>query len=525
MRVGFLSGLFEPQPQIEQRSLESLMAMGWGSGTAAGVSVTPDNALASSTVYACVQILAGSVAQMPLKLYQRMDRGKECADQHPLYFLLHDRPNPEMSAFVFKEALMLHLLTWGNAYAEIEWGADGYPVALWPLLPDRMEVERKNGQLTYIYRPDFVRPVPLAAWQVFHIPGLGFDGVVGYSPIRVQMETLSSERAQMQYGARFFGNGARPSVVLKHPARLTPEAAARLRSNWNELYQGVANSHRTAVLEEGMGIETLSIPPEEAQFLQTRQFTKREIAAFYRVPPQMIGDLETATYASAEQFSRDFVVFSLGEWLTRWEQQIALRLLVGDESRTYFPQFVRDALVITQTGERFQAYATAIQSGIMTPNEARDKENLNPLPGGDDLLLPLNMQKADDVEDSTESPADANDNDTALEDQPDDSPDSPDSPDMTPRRDALAAAWSADVQRRLMARIENDVRQGGAKSLRNGGRLALSEWGEEQMHGWREAGESMLAPLAAVGGAPVVDMGALVATFYQNAVRSLIDGE
>ncbi len=520
--MGFLQSLFEPQPQTESRSFnESLLAMGWGSGTAAGVAVSPDNALASSTVYACVQILAGSVAQMPLKLYRRLERGKDVAADHPLYYLLHDRPNPEMSAFVFKEALMLHLLTWGNAFAEIEWSADGYPVALWPLLPDRMEVERKQGVLSYIYRPDFVRPVPLASWQVFHIPGMGFDGVVGYSPIRVQMETLASERAQMQYGARFFGNGARPSVVLKHPARLTPEAAARLRSNWNELYQGVANAHRTAVLEEGMGIETLSIPPEEAQFLQTRQFTKREIAAFYRVPPQMIGDLETATYASAEQFSRDFVVFSLGEWLKRWEEQIALRLLVGDESRELFPQFVRDALVITQTGERFQAYATAIQSGVMTPNEARDKENMNPLPGGDDLLLPLNMAKADSVEDSTESPADSNDNDSSLETQPDASPD--DQPQRAADVDVLVGAWAADIQRRLAARIENDVRQGGAKALRNGGRLALGEWGEEQMHDWRQAGEGMMAPLREAGHA-ALDLGAWVATVYQAAVRELING-
>lgn len=517
--MGFLTSLFEPQPQTESRSFnESLLAMGWGSGTAAGVAVSPDNALASSTVYACVQVLAGSVAQMPLKLYRRLERGKEVADTHPLYFLLHDRPNPEMSAFVFKEALMLHLLTWGNAYAEIEWGADGYPVALWPLLPDRMEIERKQGVLTYIYRPDFVRPVPLASWQVFHIPGMGFDGVQGYSPIRVQMETLGAERAQMQYGARFFGNGARPSVVLKHPARLTPEAAARLRSNWNELYQGVANAHRTAVLEEGMGIETLSIPPEEAQFLQTRQFTKREIAAFYRVPPQMIGDLETATYASAEQFSRDFVVFSLGEWLKRWEEQIALRLLVGDESREMFPQFVRDALVITQTGERFQAYATAIQSGVMTPNEARDKENMNPLPGGDDLLLPLNMTKADAVEDSTESPSDSSDNDNSLEEQPDDQPQR-----AAPDIDVLVGAWAADIQRRLAARIENDVRQGGAKALRNGGRLGLGEWGEEQMHDWRQAGEVMMAPLRDAGH-DAIDLGAWVTTVYQAAVRELIHG-
>jgi HK97 family phage portal protein len=515
MRVGFLQSLFTPAPAqpTEQRSLDSLLAMGWGGGSIAGPSVTPSSALQSATVYACVQVLAGSVAQMPLKVYRRLARGKEVASDHPLYFLLHDRPNPEMSAFVFKEALMLHLLTWGNAYAEIEWGADGYPVALWPLLPDRMAVERdKAGEVIYNYKPDYVRSVPLKAWQVLHIPGLSFDGLVGYSPIHLQMGTLGGERAQNEYGWRFFANGARPGVVLKHPARLTKEAAARLRADWNELYRGADKSHRTAVLEEGMGLETIGIPPEEAQFLQTKQFTKREIAAFYRVPPQFLGDSDTATYASAEQFSRDFVVFSLGEWLKRWEEQIALRLLIGDESRELFLQFVRDALVVTQTSERFAAYATAIQSGILTPNEAREKENMNPLPGGDDLLLPLNMAKAEDGAAVDASGDNSNDNDADEQQAPDDQPDD---------QRALMVAWLDDVRRRLAARITNDVRQGGAKALRQGGREALSEWGEEHQIDWRHAGEEMLQPLAAVAGAPVVDVGFWVTDAYQAAVREL----
>lgn len=520
--MGFLTNFFQPSRPAgaEQRSLDALLQMGWGSASASGASVSPGNALQSATVYACVSVLAGSVAQMPLKLYRRLERGKESADDHPLYFLLHDRPNSEMSAFVFKEALMVHLLTWGNAYAEIEWGADGYPAALWPLLPDRMEVERKNGELTYTYRPDFVRPVTLPAWRVLHIPGLGFDGIVGYSPVRLQMNTLGGERAQAEFGWRFFANGARPGVVLKHPGRLTPEAAGRIRQSWQAAYGGVENSHRTAVLEEGMGIETIGIPPEEAQFLQTRQFTKREIAAFYRVPPQMIGDLETATYASAEQFSRDFVVFSLGEWLRRWEEQIALRLLVGEESRTLFPQFVRDSLVITQTAERFAAYSTAIQSGIFTPNEVREKENMNPLPGGDSLLLPLNMTKADDSDEP--------------DDQPDDSPDEPDdSPDDADDNTGdgamgdgqrMLAAWVADVRARLDARIANDVRQAGAKALRSGGRLALNEWGESMQYEWRQAAERMLESLRQVEPGHTTDTGAWVSAAYQAAVGELING-
>lgn len=500
-------------------------------GAVTGPQVTPGNALASATVYACVQVLAGAVAQMPLKLYRRLERGKEVATDHPLYFLLHDRPNPEMSDFVFKETLMAHLLTWGNAYAEIEWRPDGYPAALWPLLPDRMEVSRKNGELLYTYRPDQVKPIELPAWRILHIPGLGFDGQVGYSPIRLQMATLSGDRAVNEYGWRFFANGARPGVVLKHPSRLNPEAAARLRASWNDMYGGVEKSHRVAVLEEGMGLETIGIPPEESQFLQTKQFTQRQIAAFYRVPPQLIGDQSTATYASAEQFSQDFVTFTLGDWLARWEKQIALRLLVGEESQEYTPQFVRDALIITQTGERYSAYSTAIQSGIMTPNEVREKENMNPLPGGDDLLLPLNMAKAEDVEDAGETDAAAGTSATDGED----TGAAADAEDQAPARSLSNLDSEAlrplveDARRRLTARITNDVRQQGGKALRQGGRLGLSEWGETQIHEWRLAGESMLAPTIAaaaqLGAAVSADVGTWVATAYQDAVRGLIDGD
>ena len=510
------------QPAHEQRASLSdpvIIEMMLGARTAAGPIVAPSNALSIGTVYACVRVLAGDVGQMPLKLYRRLERGKEPATDHPLYDLLHQAPNPEMSAFSFLETLMGHVILWGNAYAEIDWDNRGYPRALWPLLPDRMTPKRENGQLRYEYRPDGVQVVMLPAYNVLHVPGLSFDGVVGYSPVRLQMDTLGGERAQAEYGWRFFANGARPGVVLTHPGKLSADAASRLRDSWNSSHAGVSNAHRTAILEEGMSIEKIGVPPEEAQFLQTRQFTRREIAGWFRVPPQMIGDIEHATYASSEQFSRDYVVFALGQWLRRFEMQIGLQCLVGEERQTLFPQFVRDSLVITQTSERFAAYATAIQSGVMTPNEAREKENLNPLPGGDDLLLPLNMAKADNGE--------------PLQPEPEPEPDDDDERSAlldawqagrAEHASALLDAWLDDVQRRLIARIDNDVRQQGGKALRNGGRLALSEWGEEQTVDWRAAGEAMLAPLLDAGAYIQPDVGAWVIAAYHDSVRRLING-
>jgi HK97 family phage portal protein len=507
----------------EQRSFDAALFEAFGGRSVAGPAVGPGNALESSTVLACVTVLAGDVGQLAMKLYRRMERGKAVAFDHPLYSLLHDEPNPEMTAGTLQETLMGHLLTWGNAYCEIEWGADGYPVALWPLLPDRMTVKRERGALLYEYRPDQTTPneyrpdqttpIMLPAYRVLHIPGLSFDGLVGYSPIRLQMQTLSGERAAAEFGWRFFGNGARPGVVLRHPGNLSNEAAGRIRQSWNDMYSGVERSHRAAVLEEGMDITTLGIPPEEAQFLQTRQFTKREIASIYQVPPQRIGDLETATYASAEQFSQDYVKFSLNRWLTRFERAIHAKLLLGPEKREYVVEFERNALIITQTSERFAAYSTGIQSGVLTPNEARERENLNPLPGGDSLLLPLNMVQADQVDASGDM---SDDNDADEEGA---------SSEGRGATDALLEAWVGDVRQRLTARIANDVRQGGAKALRNGGRLALQEWGEEQMYDWRQAGETMLAPLRGVDGDLAADVGEWVATAYQAAVKGLNDGD
>lgn len=495
---------------VEQRSSltdPAVIEMMLGGRSVAGPAVSPANALNISVVYACVRVLSSDVGQIPLKLYRRLERGKEPATDHPLYTLLHDAPNPEMSAMIFYETLMAHCLLWGNAYAEIDWDDRGQVRAIWPLLPDRMEVTRIDGKLRYEYRPDGTgKPIVLPYWRVLHIPGLSYDGVVGYSPVRLQMDSLGGERAQAEYGWRFFANGARPGVVLTHPGKLSADAANRLRESWNASHAGLSNAHRTAILEEGMKIEKIGVPPEEAQFLQSRQFSRREIAGWFRVPPQMIGDIEHATYASSEQFNRDYVVFGLGQWLRRFESQIKLRCLVGQERQMFLPEFVRDVLVITQTSERFQAYATAIQSGVMTPNEARERENLNPLPGGDDLLLPLNMAKADDGEPLRPKP------------KPQPTPE----PGAEAERNRLLDAWIADVRNRLKARIANDVRQGGAKALRTGGRQRLFEWCAEQMHEWRQAGDAMLSPLRAVH--PIeLNVNEWVATACQLAVKELID--
>jgi HK97 family phage portal protein len=254
-------------------------------GTSSGKAVNERSAMQTTAVYACVRILAEAIASLPLHLYQyNADGGKERVADHPLYYLLHDEPNPEMTSFVFRETLMAHLLLWGNAYAQVIRDGRGRVLALYPLLPSKMEVSRApGGELVYTYRRDFdesrlnteSRTVALRRDEVLHIPGLGFDGLIGYSPIAMAKNAIGMALATEEYGAAFFANGAQPGGVLEHPSVI--KDPQRVKDSWNAAYQGSENAHRVAVLEEGMKFQAIGIPPEQAQFLQTRKFQINEV--------------------------------------------------------------------------------------------------------------------------------------------------------------------------------------------------------------------------------------------------------
>ena len=368
--------------------------------TATGASVTPSTALNISAVFACVRLLAETTAMVPLITYRRLrPRGKERATDHPLYTLLHDSPNPEMTAMAFRETLQGHLGTWGNAFAEIEWGNDGYVKALWPLRPDRVQVGRINGDVAYRLRLPNGENVVLPSYRVLHIPGYGFDGLVGYSPIQLARESIGLSMATEEYGARFFGNGANPGGVLKHPNKLSAPAHDNLRKSWNEMHSGLSNQHRIAILEEGMDYVPVSVPPDDAQFLETRKFQVVEIARWFHVPPHMIGDLDRSTNNNIEQQSLEFVTYSLGPWLTRWEQNCKLKLLLPAERGTYFVEHLVAALVRGDIQTRYNAYAVGRQWGWLSADDVRESENMNPLSDGqgDIYMVPLNMVPASDI--------------------------------------------------------------------------------------------------------------------------------
>lgn len=372
----------------------------WGKSTS-GKRVTPRSSMQMTAVYACVRVLAEGIAGLPLHLYRYDDKGNQVkAVDSALYFLLHDEPNPEMTSFIFRETLMTHLLLWGNAYAQIVRNMRGEIVGLYPLMPDRMTVGRdENGALYYEYarygdesQSTLLGTVRLSPREVLHIPGLGFDGLVGYSPIAMARNAVGLGLAVEEFGAKFFEKGAAPAGVLEHPT--TVKDAERIRQNWENVYGGSGNSGKVAILEEGMKYSPISIPPDQAQFLETRKFQLDEIARIYRVPPHMIGDLEKSSFSNIEQQALEFVKYTLGPWVMRWEQQLSKSLLSPKEKGVYFAKFNVDGLLRGDYQSRMNGYAVGINNGFMSPNDVRRLENMDLIPteqGGDKYMVNGNM--------------------------------------------------------------------------------------------------------------------------------------
>lgn len=365
-----------------------------GVPTATGVRVSPESALRLVGVWACIRLISEDLASLPLKTYRRLERGKESATKHPLYRILHDAPNPLMTSISFREALQGHVLAWGNAYANIERDdISGRPAALWPLRPDRMDppVLSEAGTLLYTYRLPSGEPRALRQDEVFHLRGLSPDGITGFSPIAHNRETLGWGMATREYGARFFGSGSRPGGVLQAKQRLSQQTKDNLRESWETAHRGLEMSHRVAVLEEGVEWKQTGIAPEDAQYIETATFQLGDICRIFRVPPYKIAELSRATYSNIEEQSIDYVVGTLWPWLVRWEQQVNKDLLMPAEQAGYFAEHLMDALLRGKTLERFQAYQLALQNGIYSANEVREKENENPFEGGDIHLQMQNM--------------------------------------------------------------------------------------------------------------------------------------
>ncbi|RSI23382.1 Phage portal protein [Streptococcus sanguinis] len=401
-RLGLKRQRGEPKNKYEGNDFSLLFGR-----TTSGKTVNERTALQTTAVYACVRILSETIASLPLHVYRYTEGGKTKDTEHALYTLLHDEPNPDMTSFVFRETLMSHLLIWGNAYAQILRDRSGQVIGLYPLLPDQMRVHRsEKGKLFYVYNryeednPNFQEKgsIVLSQEEVLHIPGLGFDGLIGYSPIALAKNAVGMTLACEEYGASFFGNGANPGGVLEHPGIL--KDPAKVRDSWNAVYQGTRNAHKVAVLEEGMSYKQIGIPPEEAQFLETRKFQINEIARLFRIPPHMVGDLEKSSFSNIEQQSLEFVKYTLDPWVVRFEQALKKSLLLPEEKKTHFIKFNVDGLLRGDYQSRMNGYAIGRQNGWLSTNDIRELEELNPIPpeeGGDLYLINGNMTKLKDA--------------------------------------------------------------------------------------------------------------------------------
>ncbi|MEA4824072.1 MAG: phage portal protein [Clostridiaceae bacterium] len=398
--------IFKPRDKPKNLGSSSFLL----GGSSSGKVVNERTAMQMTAVYSCVRILAEAIASLPLFVYKYgSDGSKDKYIDHPLWRVLHDEPNPEMTSFVFRETMMNHLLLTGNAYAQIIRNARGDVVALYPLMPDRMTVDRDSyGRLYYRYRkssddaPEIGKAkqsdVILAPSDVLHVLGLGFDGLVGYSPIAMAKNAVGLAIAAEEYGAKFFANGAAPSGVLEHPGTIKdPE---RIRQSWQSTFGGSANSNKIAVLEEGLKYTPIAISPEQAQFLETRKFQINEIARIFRVPPHMLADLEKSSFSNIEQQSLEFVKYTLDPWVIRWEQAMNKSLLLESEKRDVFTKFNVDGLLRGDYASRMTGYATARQNGWMSANDIRQLENLDRIPaelGGDLFLINGAMTKLQDA--------------------------------------------------------------------------------------------------------------------------------
>ena len=416
-------GLFGRKPK-EKKAKDWTLVEGYptwfaGGGSFSGAAVSPKTAMQLTAVYGCVKILSEAIAELPLHLYRYTpDGGKVKAIDNPLYFILHDEPNPEMTSFVFRETIMSHLCLWGNAYAQIVRNGRGQIIGLYPLLPSYMQVARDSfGRLVYIYtkppdEADAGVTITLRDYEVLHIPGLGYDGLVGYSPLTMARNAIGAAISADKFAGKFYSNAATPAGVLEYPGTL--KDPAKFRETWEGSFAGALNAGKTPVLEEGMTYKSITISPQDAQFLETRKFNIDEIARIFRVPPHMLADLEKSSFSNIEQQSLEFVKYTLAPWVARIEQSLRRSLLLPDEKREYFFSFNLEGLLRGDYESRMNGYSIARQNGWMSANDIRELENMNRIPteeGGDLYLvngnmLPLNMAGAyansDDGKEETE---------------------------------------------------------------------------------------------------------------------------
>lgn len=371
--------------------------------SSSGKPVNAQTSIASTAVWACVRVIAESVATLPLNVYSRSGESRQREDGHPIQIIVHDRPNDKQTSVEFREQMLYHLLLYGNAYIYKDLWPSGRVRNLVLLRPDRVSVRVDDSasesfpKLAYIVDTSKQGQRVYSESDILHIRGISSDGLIGISPIQTHRETIGVELAEREFAGRFFGNAARPSGILKVAGKLNPDAASRLKQSWESAHRGLDQAHRVAVLEEGIEWQALTIPLVDAQFLEQRRFSVEEIARIFRVPLHLIGELSRATFSNIEHQAIDFVTHTLRPWCVRIEQSLNKGLFFPSEQVTFYVEHVVDALLRGDIQSRYNAYAIARQNGWLSANDVRRLENMNSIEGGDIYLSPLNMIDASTI--------------------------------------------------------------------------------------------------------------------------------
>lgn len=375
-----------------------------------GIPVGRSEAVAIPAVWACVRLISETMASLPLALYRSTADGKERATDHPLYGLLHDQPNPVATSFLWRETGQAHAMLVGNHYSQIIKDRGLYPTQLWPLDPECMTVIPGGGTLRYLYRVSGAPDVALMRDDVLHVPGLGWDGVKGMSVIAHHAQTLGAAIAGDRYAAEFFGNSSRPDGFITMAGSLKDASAQRrMQQSWDEAHGAWGNKHRTAILEQGAEWKPMTIPPEQAQFIEARKLSRQEVASIFRVPPHLIGDVDRSTSwgTGIEQQTIGFVVYTLMPWLVRWEQCLNQQLLMPEERDRYYFKFELKGLLRGDMAARTSFYNAMLDRGVFHADDVLELEDMNPQEkgAGKVYFIAANMQTKDRAIDPPEPKA------------------------------------------------------------------------------------------------------------------------
>ena len=347
--------------------------------TTSGERVTPATAMGVAAYFACVRNIGEDVAKLPLDTFRKVGQRREPVDT-ALDYLMNVEANPEMSAMAFRETLTAHAAGIGNGYAQIEWNGRVEPTAFWPIDPTTVTPKREAGQFYYEVMVNGVPHVVMPG-DMLHIHGIGGDGTGGYNVLHLAREALGAIIASQKFAAAFFGNGATLGSILQHPAKLSDKALQHLRDTWIARHGGAANAMKPAILEEGMTYQQLGVPPEQAQFLETRQFGVEEVCRWFRMPPHKVQHLLRATFSNIEEQNLEYAD-TLAPWAIRWEQELKRKCLSVYTQKNVYVRLNFNSLLRTDVTKRQAFYASMIQNGVMNIDEVRALEDLNPVPGG-----------------------------------------------------------------------------------------------------------------------------------------------